>query len=166
MKKSFFEFVKLTAIRYTVLLTLLSILFSAVSFLEYPSFFHSKGTGVIKRVTKSVEFVSGKRSGTRFEFYLIEISNHPRAFKCSECDLIDSFGIENVIGREAMFRYSESKVVGNWIEQYLYVDDQKVFHQEDNLLLFFSSLALSLLCAWGAIYGIKADYLKRNPSRK
>lgn len=151
--------------KHAILLFFAFIISIVFAFLSCPVFFNSLKIGVIENIQEDGRFHRFK-SETSYEKYYHIIIKNDFAFICSSMNEIDSFGIDNMIGREAKFRYSDNQVTGRRIVGYLYVDGKKVFHEEDNLILFFFSVLMALFTGWGAYYGIRLDYLKRHPMRR
>ncbi len=163
--KLFVEWFKKMACKYTILLSLTALFSYGLVYLTHPSFLHPKAAGIVEKIVKDTyKSKASRHSYTEIEEYRVFIKDMG-SYTTSNMAAIDSFGIENIIGKKADFRYSENELLQINILYCLSVDGKIVKSAKDYIFEFFLSVFVAIFSTWGALYGLKVDYLKINPSK-
>lgn len=163
--KWFINWIKKMACKYTVLLCLIAVSSYAWVFLTQPNFLYPKERGIVENVLKEKKWVSVSRHSSKQEDIYRIIIKDIGSYNSISMDEIDRFGIDKMIGKEAIFRYSESKITGYSYIHCMYIDGQTVYEGPDHILEFLVSILFAFFSTWGGLYGLKVDYLKNNPSK-
>jgi hypothetical protein len=163
--KSFTDWLKRLAYKYTILLSLVAVFSYGAVYLTHPSFFHPKAEGIVEKIVKdSFKRKASRHSWAEVEEYRIFIKAFG-SYTTLKMAAIDSFGIENIIGQKVTFRYSENRITKFNTLYSLSIENQFVVEANDYIFEFFLSLLAAIFSTWGALYGFKVNYLKRYPSK-
>jgi hypothetical protein len=153
------------ACKYTILLSLVAFFSYGWVYLTHPSFFHPKAEGIVEKIVKdSFKRKASRHSWTEVDEYRVFIKDFG-SYTTLNMAALDSFGIENIIGKKAIFRYSENRITKFNTLYCLSIDNQFVVEAKDYIFEFFLSLLAAIFSTWGALYGFKVNYLKSYPSK-